>query len=71
MPEVPNDLMKLSDIVELYPPSRTWWDTQIARGRVTAYKVPPERGLFLSKADVERVLEPHPYVKQGSDESAG
>jgi hypothetical protein len=70
MPDVPTDLVKLAEIVKQYHPSRSWWDTQIAQGKLTAYKIPGERGLYLSKAAVEEFMKPRPYVK-GEDTSAG
>lgn len=71
MPDVPNDLVPLSDLLEdQNMPRRTWWDTQISNGKITPYKVPGKRGIFFSRAAVEEILKPRPYVK-GEDENAG
>jgi hypothetical protein len=71
MPEVPDDLIKLSEVLKQYKPSRTWWDTQFANGVITPYKMPGERGLLVSKRAVEELMQPRPYVKGEADESAG
>ena len=63
MPEAPTDLVKLADVLRDYKPSRSWWDGRIAHGDITPYTVPGERGIFLSKADVERLLQPRPYER--------
>ena len=63
MPEVPRDLVKLADVLKDYKPSRSWWDARISAGDITAYTVPGERGIFLSKADVEHLLQPRPYER--------
>lgn len=72
MPEVPTDLVKLTKVLEQYKPSRTWWDAQFTAGRITAYKVPGERGLWVSQAEVDKLMQPHPYIKgEGEDEDVG
>lgn len=67
MPDAPKDLVKLGDVLRDYKPSRSWWDARIAAGEITAYTVPGERSLFLSRADVERVLQPRPYEKSARE----
>jgi hypothetical protein len=62
-PEVPQDLIRLAEVLSIYKPSRSWWDARIAAGDITAYTVPGERGIFLSKAAVEAALQPRPYEK--------
>ena len=70
MPEVPTDLVKLADVVKQHRPSRSWWDTQIAQGRITAYKVPGDRGLYLSKSAVDELLRPRPHMPGEHEEDA-
>lgn len=63
--EVPGDLVRLADVVKQYPPSRTWWSAKINAGTqaggIRAYRVPGQRGLWLSQADVERFMRPQQY----------
>jgi len=70
MPEVPADLVRLADVVKQYRPSRSWWDQQIAAGRIIAYKVPGDRGLYLSQAAVDEILKPHPHERGERDDNA-
>lgn len=67
MPETPIDLVRLADVLREYKPSRSWWDARISAGPegggIRAYTVPGERGIFLSRADVERLLQPRPYER--------
>lgn len=73
-PEIPSDLVKLSEVLERTNkhPSRNFWDLAIARGQIRAYKVPGERGIFLSQAVVDELLKPRPYGGPGeSDTDAG
>ena len=67
MPDIPKDLVKLTDVLRDYKPSRTWWDTRINAGDITAYTVPGERGIYLSQADVDRLLQPRPYERGAKD----
>lgn len=60
MANVPNDLMKLVDVLEQYKPKRGWWEARIEKGEIQRYYVPGERGIWLSKADVERLVAPRP-----------
>lgn len=70
MAEVPTDLVKLADVVKQHRPSRSWWDTQVAQGRITAYKVPGERGLYLSQAAVDQLLRPRPHERGEREDDA-
>lgn len=63
MSEVPADLIRLADVLREFKPSRSWWDSRINAGEIRAYSVPGERGIFLSRADVERILQPRPYER--------
>lgn len=67
MQEVPKDLVKLADVLREYKPRRSWWDARIAagpeNGGIRAYTVPGERGIWLSRADVDRLLQPRPYER--------
>jgi hypothetical protein len=69
MADIPADLVKLSDVVKDHNPSRSWWDQQINAGRITAYKKPGERNLYLSQAAVDELLQTRPYVpgERGDD----
>jgi hypothetical protein len=58
MDESPDDLMPLPDVIKEYKPARKWWALRIKEGDIIAYRVPGIRGIFLSRADVERVLRP-------------
>lgn len=68
MPEIPSDLVRLTDVLREHKPSRAFWDARIAagpeRGGIQAYTVPGERGIWLSRADVDRVLQPKPYERE-------
>lgn len=70
MPEVPADLVKLADVVKQHRPSRSWWDTQINQGRITAYKVPGDRGLYLSQAAVDQLLRVRPHIPGEREDDA-
>jgi hypothetical protein len=61
MPEVPDDLMRFADVLKEYRPKRGWWEIRIERGDIQRYAVPGERGIWLSRADVERMTRPQPY----------
>ena len=71
MPEIPDDLIPLAQVLKERKPTRTWWDNQFARGTITPYRIPGERGLWLSKAAVEVILRPQPVDKTKSEEDAG
>jgi hypothetical protein len=72
MPNVPNDLVRLMDVLKDYKPKRGWWEQRIAKGEIQPYAVPGERGIWLSKADVERLTRPHPYeYSREEGENAG
>jgi hypothetical protein len=58
MTEPPDDLMSIPDVLKEFKPARKWWALRIQEGDIVAYKVPGIRGIFLSRADVERVLRP-------------
>lgn len=66
MPQVPDDLTPLSAVIKQHKPSRSWWDKQIAEGRLQAYKVPGERGLYVSESEVRAFMLPRPH-ERGSD----
>jgi hypothetical protein len=68
--EVPADLVKLADVVKQHRPSRSWWDKEIAQGRITAYKVPGDRGLYLSQSAVDELLQPRPHERREREEDA-
>lgn len=70
MPTVPDDLIRLPDVLAQYKPKRTWWDTQIAQGKIQAYRVPGDKALYLSKAAVDALTAPRPYVRGEQDEDA-
>jgi hypothetical protein len=70
MSNVPSDLVKLGDIIKEYKPSRSWWDAQIAAGRIHAYKMPGERGLLVSESEVRAFMQPKPHDR-ADDEDAG
>lgn len=70
MPDVPGDLVRLTDIMQEYKPSRSWWDSQIAAGRIHAYKQPGERGLLVSESEVRAFMQIKPH-ERGEDENAG
>jgi hypothetical protein len=72
--DIPSDLVRLSEVLEKTngKPSRNFWDLRIARGEIRAYKVPGERGIFVSQAAVDEMLKPRPYGGPGeSAEDAG
>lgn len=71
MPQVPDDLVKLADLMKEYKPSRAWWDIQIKNGHITAYKIPGERGLFVSESEVRNFMRPRPHVPGEEDASEG
>jgi hypothetical protein len=58
MSEPPDDLMPLMEVLKEYKPGRKWWALRIEAGDIVAYKVPGTRAIYLSRADVERVLRP-------------
>jgi len=64
MPEVPNDLIKFTDVLQQYKPNRQWWEARMRKkpeeGGIQKYAVPGTRGIWLSKADVERLTRPRP-----------
>ena len=60
MTETPNDLMTLLDVLEQFKPRRKWWALRIEEGDIVAYRVPGERGIWLSRAEVERLVRPQP-----------
>ena len=68
--EVPTDLVKLADVVKQHRPSRSWWDQQIAQGHITAYKVPGDRGLYLSQSAVDELLQPRPHERRSEHQEA-
>jgi len=69
MPSVPDDLIRITDVLAQYRPKRSWWDLQVSKGKITPYRVPGDRALYLSKADVDRLTAPHVYVRgEGEDE---
>jgi len=68
MSKVPDDLMRFADVLKQYKPSRVWWEARMARGMIQRYAVPGERGIWLSKADVERLLQPQRYEDVYPDE---
>lgn len=58
MTDTPTDLMSMPDVLKEFKPARKWWALRINEGDIAAYRVPGIRGIFLSRADVERVLRP-------------
>lgn len=58
MEETPTDLMSLTDVLKEFKPRRSFWVTQINEGRITSYRIPGTRGIYLSRADVEQLLRP-------------
>ena len=73
MPNVPTDLIKLADVLAQYRPKRGWWQLRIDRSEIQPYYVPGDRGIWLSKADVERLTAVRPYERShyGDDDSDG
>lgn len=65
--DMPDDLIRLADVMKQYGKSRTWWSQQINtppdNGGILAYTLPGERGLWLSRAAVEQLLRPRPYER--------
>lgn len=68
MPNTPNDLIRITEVVKQYRPKRSWWNLQVSQSKILAYKVPGDRALYFSQADVERLTAPYPYVR-GEDSS--
>ncbi len=56
--QVPDDLMPFSEVLRDYRPLRNWWEQRLARGELVRYRVPGVRGIWLSRADVERLTAP-------------
>jgi hypothetical protein len=59
MDETPTDLIRLMDVLKEYKPRRKWWEARIRAGDIVSYKVPGVRAIYLSRAEVERLLRPH------------
>lgn len=69
---VPSDLIKLTDVLRDYRPKRGWWEQRIEKGEIEPYYVPGERGIWFSRADVDRLTAPRHYDRSRDDaESAG
>jgi hypothetical protein len=60
MTDTPDDLISMPTVLKEYKPARKWWKSHIDSGEIIAYRVPGIRGIFLSRADVERLLRPQP-----------
>ncbi len=59
---IPDDLISLRDVLAEYKPRRKWWQARIDRGEIIAYRIPGERGIRLSRADVERLTQIQPLM---------
>jgi hypothetical protein len=69
MPQVPDDLVRLTDIMKEFKPSRGWWDKQIAAGRIQAYKQPGERGLLVSEREARALMQVRPWEPSGEEDA--
>jgi Zn-finger nucleic acid-binding protein len=58
MTETPDDLLSLMEVLKTYKPRRKWWMLRVEEGDIAAYRVPGTRGIWLSRADIERLLRP-------------
>lgn len=67
--ETPRDLVRLADVLDEFKPSRSWWDRKMSAGDIQAYTVPGERGLWLSRTDVERLLQPRPHERSAANDA--
>jgi hypothetical protein len=51
MPQVPDDLVLLSEVIAAYPEIKAqWWYTQTSRGKLTTYRKPGYKGVFVSQS---------------------
>lgn len=68
MGAAPDDLMRFADVLKEYKPKRGWWELRMERSEIQKYAVPGTRGIWLSRADVERLTRPQPYEQVYPDE---
>lgn len=72
MPQIPDDLMPLADAIAAHTMKRSWWDTQVTRRKLITYRVPGQKGVYVSRAAVEQVTAIRPNVDldgEGDDQA--
>lgn len=68
MPQVPNDLVLLSDVMTAYPEIKAqWWYTQTSRGKLTTYRKPGYRGVFVSQSAADDLTAIRPNNESEDD----
>jgi hypothetical protein len=62
MAAIPKDLIPLSQAMEETGLKRSWFDTQVNKRRLITYRIPGQKGVFISKSALKELTQIRPNI---------